>query len=162
MFYDADNFIRWVKRVRERGIAIPILPGIMPIATYASFLRRANHMQAKIPQEWLDALEPVKNDDVAVRNIGKTLVANMCRKLHACYLRSSNGLLALSALFNRLSPGNSPKDLVAARRMFGPFFGEIATSLMLFAHRIGMSSPTVDGVILALLLSESWMLMALV
>lgn len=83
MFYDADNFIRWVKRVRERGITIPILPGIMPIATYASFLRRANHMQAKIPQEWLDALEPVKNDDVAVRNIGKTLVANMCRKLLA-------------------------------------------------------------------------------
>ncbi|KJZ77995.1 hypothetical protein HIM_02632 [Hirsutella minnesotensis 3608] len=83
MFYDADNFIRWVGRVRERGIAIPILPGIMPIATYASFLRRANHMQCKIPQHWMDALEPVKNDDVAVREIGKTLVADMCRKLLA-------------------------------------------------------------------------------
>lgn len=83
MFYDADNFVRWVKKVRERGINVPILPGIMPIATYASFLRRANHMQCKIPQEWLDKLEPVKNDDVAVREIGKTLVADMCRKLLA-------------------------------------------------------------------------------
>ncbi|KAI8687095.1 hypothetical protein LRP88_13537 [Fusarium phalaenopsidis] len=83
MFYDADNFIRWVKKVRERGVNVPILPGIMPIATYASFLRRANHMKAKVPQAWLDALEPVKNDDVAVRDIGKSLVAEMCRKLLA-------------------------------------------------------------------------------
>jgi len=83
MFYDGDNFIRWVRKVRERGITIPILPGIMPIATYNSFLRRAKHMQCKVPQEWMDKLEPVKNDDVAVREIGKTLVADMCRKLLA-------------------------------------------------------------------------------
>ncbi|UNI21964.1 Methylenetetrahydrofolate reductase (NAD(P)H) [Purpureocillium takamizusanense] len=83
MFYDADNFIRWVGKVRERGITIPILPGIMPIATYASFLRRANHMQCKVPPEWMSVLEPVKNDDVAVREIGKSLVAEMCRKLLA-------------------------------------------------------------------------------
>ncbi|KAJ6444330.1 methylenetetrahydrofolate reductase 2 [Purpureocillium lavendulum] len=83
MFYDADNFIRWVGKVRERGINIPILPGIMPIATYASFLRRANHMQCRVPPEWMSVLEPVKNDDVAVREIGKTLVAEMCRKLLA-------------------------------------------------------------------------------
>ncbi len=44
MFYDVDNFLRWVGRVRDRGIAVPIVPGVMPIATYASFLRRANHM----------------------------------------------------------------------------------------------------------------------
>lgn len=83
MFYDADNFIRWVAKVRDRGITAPILPGIMPIATYASFVRRANHMQCKVPKHWMDALEPVKNDDVAVREIGKTLVADMCRKLLA-------------------------------------------------------------------------------
>lgn len=83
MFYDADNFVRWAGKVRERGITIPILPGIMPIATYASFLRRANHMQCKVPEHWMAALEPVKNDDVAVREIGKTLVAEMCRKLLA-------------------------------------------------------------------------------
>ncbi|EAA32493.1 hypothetical protein GE21DRAFT_5731 [Neurospora crassa] len=81
MFYDVDNFLRWVKRVRERGITIPIIPGIMPIATYASFIRRANHMNCKIPEEWMAKLEPVKNDDVAVREIGKTLVAEMCRKI---------------------------------------------------------------------------------
>lgn len=86
MFYDVDNFLRWVDKVRARGITVPILPGIMPIATYASFMRRANHMQCKIPKEWMDKLEPVKSDDVAVREIGKTLVADMCRKILAAGL----------------------------------------------------------------------------
>lgn len=83
MFYDADNFVRWVAKVRARGIHVPIIPGIMPIATYASFLRRAKHMNCRVPDEWLAALEPVKNDDIAVRDIGKTLVADLCRKIAA-------------------------------------------------------------------------------
>ncbi|KAI1379525.1 methylenetetrahydrofolate reduct [Hypoxylon crocopeplum] len=83
MFYDAENFVRWVGKVRERGITVPIVPGIMPIATYASFLRRANHMNCKIPEEWMAALEPIKNDDSAVREVGKTLVAQLCRKIMA-------------------------------------------------------------------------------
>ncbi|KAL8382892.1 hypothetical protein RB595_006593 [Gaeumannomyces hyphopodioides] len=83
MFYDVENFLRWVGRVRERGITIPIIPGIMPIATYASFLRRANHMQARVPDEWIRRLEPVKNDDAAVRVMGKELVVEMCRKILA-------------------------------------------------------------------------------
>lgn len=83
MFYDADNFVRWVEKVRARGINVPIIPGIMPIATYASFLRRANHMNCKVPEKWMERLEPVKNDDVAVRDIGKLLVAELCRKILA-------------------------------------------------------------------------------
>ncbi|KAF8850002.1 methylenetetrahydrofolate reductase-like protein [Acephala macrosclerotiorum] len=81
MFYDADNFVRWVSQVRAKGITVPIIPGIMPISTYASFLRRANHMGCKIPPEWSAALEDVKNDDAAVRSIGTGLVAEMCRKI---------------------------------------------------------------------------------
>lgn len=83
MFYDVDNFLRWVGKVRERGITIPIVPGIMPIATYASFLRRANHMNCKIPEGWMAALDPVKNNDSAVREVGKILVSDMCRKILA-------------------------------------------------------------------------------
>lgn len=81
MFYDVDNFITWVEKVRARGIIVPIVPGIMPIQTHAAFLRRAKWMNVSIPQEWMEALEPVKNDDAAVREIGKGLVASMCQKI---------------------------------------------------------------------------------
>ncbi|PGH27972.1 methylenetetrahydrofolate reductase [Polytolypa hystricis UAMH7299] len=81
MFYDADIFIAWVKKCREVGIMVPIVPGIMPIHTYSAFIRRSNWAKIRVPPEWLEALESVKNDDAAVRNIGKTLVAEMCRKI---------------------------------------------------------------------------------
>jgi methylenetetrahydrofolate reductase (NADPH) len=83
MFYDADHFLDWVRRCREAGITVPILPGIMPISTYAAFMRRCNWVKCKVPPDWLEALEPVKNDDAAVKQIGKRLVADMCRKLLA-------------------------------------------------------------------------------
>ncbi|KAH6663468.1 putative methylenetetrahydrofolate reductase 1 [Halenospora varia] len=81
MFYDVDNFLTWVSKVRAKGVTIPIIPGIMPINTYASFLRRCNHMNAAIPPKWSGALEEVKNDDAAVRSIGTGLVAEMCKKI---------------------------------------------------------------------------------
>ncbi|OJD28470.1 methylenetetrahydrofolate reductase [Blastomyces percursus] len=83
MFYDVDNFLTWVEKCRRRGITVPIIPGIMPIHTYAAFIRRSNWTKIRIPPAWLEALEPVKNDDAAVRNLGKSLVADMCKKILA-------------------------------------------------------------------------------
>lgn len=81
MFYDVDIFLDWVRKCRDRGITVPIIPGIMPISTHAAFVRRANWTKCHVPPEWYKALEPVKNDDAAVRDIGKDLVAQMCRKI---------------------------------------------------------------------------------
>ncbi|KAL1640715.1 methylenetetrahydrofolate reductase (NAD(P)H) met13 [Diplodia intermedia] len=81
MFYDVDIFLDWAKKVRAKGITVPIVPGIMPINTYAAFMRRATWTKCHVPPDWLEALEPVKNDDAEVREIGKHLIANMCRRL---------------------------------------------------------------------------------
>lgn len=81
MFYDVDNFLSWVEKVRAKGITVPIVPGIMPIQTHAAFERRAKWSNCHIPQKWSDALDPVKNDDAKVREVGKELIAEMCRKI---------------------------------------------------------------------------------
>ncbi|KAI0272363.1 methylenetetrahydrofolate reductase-domain-containing protein [Gloeopeniophorella convolvens] len=82
MFYDADMFISWVRAVREAGVTVPIVPGIMPIQTWNGFLRSATAIaKTIIPQSYLDALEPYKNNDEKVREIGTKLVADMCRKI---------------------------------------------------------------------------------
>lgn len=91
MFYDADIFLKWVDRVREKGIKVPIVPGIMPIHTHASFLRRANWSNCHIPEAWMQALDPVKNDDAQVREVGKGLVADMCRRI----LNAGRGIIHL-------------------------------------------------------------------
>ncbi|KAK8167736.1 methylenetetrahydrofolate reductase-like protein [Phyllosticta citrichinensis] len=81
MFYDVDIFLDWANKVRAKGITVPIIPGIMPIHTYAAFMRRANWTKCHIPPAWLEALEPVKNDDAEVREVGKNLISEMCRRL---------------------------------------------------------------------------------
>lgn len=87
MFYDADMFIDWALAVRAAGITVPIVPGIMPIQTWNGFLRAATAVaKTIIPQSYLDALEPHKNNDEKVREIGTKLVADMCRKILAAPL----------------------------------------------------------------------------
>lgn len=81
MFYDVDIFLSWVEKCRAYGINVPIVPGIMPIQTYAAFLRRANFSKCHIPKSWMDALEPVKMDDAVVREVGKDLVMKMCHQI---------------------------------------------------------------------------------
>ncbi|EEB08554.1 methylenetetrahydrofolate reductase Met9 [Schizosaccharomyces japonicus yFS275] len=81
MFYDAENFVDWVKRVRAAGITIPIFPGIMPIQSWSTFNRRCEWSGVRIPQHFIDALEPLKDDDALVREKGSELMAEMCQKL---------------------------------------------------------------------------------
>ncbi|KAG6812772.1 hypothetical protein H0H92_000542 [Tricholoma furcatifolium] len=81
MFYDVDIFVEWVRAVRAAGITIPIVPGIAPIQTWNGFMRATSLAKTIIPQSWLDALEPYKNDDEKVRAIGTKLVADLCRRI---------------------------------------------------------------------------------
>lgn len=81
MFYDADLFIKWCHDVRRAGITIPIIPGIMPVSGWSSFLRRARWCQINLPQKWISELEPLSHDDVAVRKRGTELVAELCQTI---------------------------------------------------------------------------------
>lgn len=81
MFYDVDNFLEWVKKCRAKGIDVPIIPGIMPISNYGAFLRRANWSRCRIPDGWTAALDPIKDDDDAVQQMGKRLIADMCKRM---------------------------------------------------------------------------------
>lgn len=81
MFYDVDNFINWCNQLRKIGINIPIIPGIMPISTYAAFIRRAKWSEINIPPHFLEVLDPIKDDDYLVREKGTELVSEMCDKI---------------------------------------------------------------------------------
>lgn len=83
MFYNSDLFIEWCQKVRAAGIPeyVHIIPGIMPITSYDSFLRRCNWCQIDVPSELNDILKPVSQDDEALRNLATNYVAKMCLKL---------------------------------------------------------------------------------
>ena len=83
MFYDIDMFVEWVRAARAAGITIPIVPGIMPIQTWNGFQKATSLAKITVPQTFLDALEPHKNNDEKVRELGTKLVADMCRQILA-------------------------------------------------------------------------------
>ncbi|CAO1631717.1 unnamed protein product [Sympodiomycopsis kandeliae] len=88
MFYDYDIFADWVRDVRKAGITCPIVPGVMPIQTYGGYQRATERFGTLIPQYFSDALEPIKDDDAKVREVGLKLVGDMCKKI----VDPSNGL----------------------------------------------------------------------
>ncbi|KIM79705.1 hypothetical protein PILCRDRAFT_823250 [Piloderma croceum F 1598] len=81
LFYDVDGFLQWVKKVRAKGINVPIIPGIMPIQTYSSFLRLIKLCGTKVPPAISAALEPIRHDDQKVKDYGVSLAVNMIRRI---------------------------------------------------------------------------------
>lgn len=83
LFYDTDIFLKFVNDCRQIGISCPIVPGIMPINNYKGFLRMTGFCKTKIPAEITAALEPIKDNEEAVKAYGIHLGTEMCKKIMA-------------------------------------------------------------------------------
>ncbi|KAI8587277.1 methylenetetrahydrofolate reductase-domain-containing protein [Geranomyces variabilis] len=81
LFYDVDIFLKWYAECRNVGITVPILPGLMPIQNFGGFKRMTSLCKTYVPQEIYNALEPIKEDDKAVKDYGVQLAVNMCNKM---------------------------------------------------------------------------------
>ncbi|KAI0703567.1 methylenetetrahydrofolate reductase-domain-containing protein [Cytidiella melzeri] len=81
LFYDVDGFLRWEKKVREKGIQVPIIPGIMPIQTYATFMRLTKLCGTRVPVGLMADLVEIRHDDQKVKDYGVKLAINMIRRL---------------------------------------------------------------------------------
>ena len=83
LFFRADDYFGLVRRVRERGCDLPIVPGIMPILNLKQVSRMAELSGADMPREVLDQIEPLADDPKAVRAKGIDLATQLCRDLIA-------------------------------------------------------------------------------
>lgn len=80
LFFDADIFIKFVERCRAIGIKCPILPGVFPIQNYNGLKRVISFSNNHVPQKIWDDLEPIKDDDAAVKEYGINLTIEFIRK----------------------------------------------------------------------------------
>jgi methylenetetrahydrofolate reductase (NADPH) len=53
----------------------------MPIQNYGGFKRMTSLCKTYVPQSILDDLEPIKEDDMAVKDYGVKLAIDMCNKM---------------------------------------------------------------------------------
>lgn len=70
LFFNNAHYFGFVERARRVGIGIPILPGIMPITSYAQLRRFTEVCGASIPGPLLSKLERHQEDPMAILEIG--------------------------------------------------------------------------------------------
>merc|ERR1719316_1511496 len=81
LFYDNGEFFAWRDKCVEMGITIPILPGIMPIQSYGGFTKMTSLCKTKVPAHIPEKLDPVKDDDEKVKDVGVQIAIEQCKDL---------------------------------------------------------------------------------
>ena len=73
-FFENDLYFRYVERVRARGIAIPIVPGILPVQNFKQTKSFAQRCGASVPR-WLAERFDGLEEDPATRKLIAAAVA---------------------------------------------------------------------------------------
>ncbi|KAI8500450.1 hypothetical protein Bbelb_220160 [Branchiostoma belcheri] len=81
LFFKADRFVKFVEDCRRIGINVPIIPGVMPIQGYHSLRNLVKLSKLEIPDEIREAIEPIRDNDEAIRNYGVHQAVTMIREL---------------------------------------------------------------------------------
>lgn len=80
MFFDNNNFFKFVERCRNAGINVPILPGIKPISRKHHLSILPKTFKIDIPEELASSVRECKTDE-EVKRIGIEWGIKQCRQL---------------------------------------------------------------------------------
>ena len=81
LFYDNARFFDYVRRCREAGITVPIIPGIKPLSTVRHLTLLPQTFGCHIPEELGREVLRHKDDPKAVREIGTEWAVAQSREL---------------------------------------------------------------------------------
>jgi methylenetetrahydrofolate reductase (NADPH) len=83
LFFDNARFYDFLRRVRDAGIGVPIIPGIMPITGVDQVKRFTTMCGATIPEPLVRELEDRRDQPEAVLDLGVAYAALQCADLLA-------------------------------------------------------------------------------
>ena len=80
-FYNIDGYFAFVDAAHARGVDIPIVPGIMPIASFSNLCRFSDMCGAEVPR-WLRLkLQAYGDDTASIKALGLDVVTDLCDRL---------------------------------------------------------------------------------
>jgi methylenetetrahydrofolate reductase (NADPH) len=106
MFFDNDDYFRFVERARKAGISAPIVPGIQPIHSFKQISGFASRCGASIPAWLAERFEGLEEDPETHALVASAVAAEQVLELvdhgvtefHFYTLNRSNLVLALARL----------------------------------------------------------------
>ena len=81
LFFDNDDYFRYVEDLRALGVTVPIVPGMLPIRSAAQVRRFTTMCGAKIPPALDELLTKVEDDDDAAIELGIEYTTKQCQGL---------------------------------------------------------------------------------
>jgi methylenetetrahydrofolate reductase (NADPH) len=82
-FYNVDAYFHFVDEVRAMGVEAPIVPGIMPIASFSQLARFSDACGAEIPRWVRRKMEGFGDDTASIKAFGLDVVTGLCEELLA-------------------------------------------------------------------------------
>ncbi|MFN0038069.1 MAG: methylenetetrahydrofolate reductase [NAD(P)H] [Burkholderiales bacterium] len=80
-FFNCDAYFRFRDECESAGIAVPIVPGIMPIGNFSQLARFSEACGAEIPR-WLRLkFESYRDDTHSIRAFGLDVITQLCDRL---------------------------------------------------------------------------------
>ena len=80
-FYNTDAYEHFVTEARALGVTVPIVPGIMPIASFSKLARFSDACGAEIPRWMRRKFESFGDDAESIRAFGLDVVTELCQRL---------------------------------------------------------------------------------
>jgi methylenetetrahydrofolate reductase (NADPH) len=81
LFFDNQVYFDFVAAARAKGIEVPIVAGVIPIASYAQTERICELCDATIPEPLADAMAALDGDEQAEFELGVAYAAQQCADL---------------------------------------------------------------------------------
>jgi methylenetetrahydrofolate reductase (NADPH) len=81
VFFDNDLYLRYLDRVRARGIEIPIVPGIMPMHNFKQARNFVTRAGTSVPDWLAEKFEGLDDDPETRKLVAATVAAGQVQKL---------------------------------------------------------------------------------
>ncbi|MGH8271898.1 MAG: methylenetetrahydrofolate reductase [NAD(P)H] [Gammaproteobacteria bacterium] len=82
-FFDVEAYLRFRDRACAAGIAVPLVPGILPITNFARTREFAEACGARIPQAIARLFEDLDDEPETRQLVAASVAAEQCRRLQA-------------------------------------------------------------------------------
>jgi methylenetetrahydrofolate reductase (NADPH) len=80
-FFNPDAYFHFVDEARRLGVTVPIVPGVMPIHSFARIVQFAGRDGIEIPRWVMLKMEGYMDDVASIRAFGIDVVAQLCQRL---------------------------------------------------------------------------------
>lgn len=80
-FFNADGYLRFVEELHQRGVDVPVVPGIMPITSSSQLLRFSDACGAEVPRWIRLRLQAFGDDTASIQAFGLDVVTALCEQL---------------------------------------------------------------------------------